>query len=79
MLKTKSITGTADYRTQFWRAMKGSKDYSDTLISGKDESSGAFILPDDFQTRLDADFVGNGILRRLWCQALSGQTSRLDA
>lgn len=53
MLKTKNVTATADYRTQFWNAMKGGKDYSDTLISGKDESSGAFILPDDFQSRLD--------------------------
>lgn len=34
MLKAKSITATADYRAQFWNAMKGSKDYSDTLISG---------------------------------------------
>ena len=64
MLKTKSITATADYRAQFWNAMKGSKEYSDTLISGKDESSGAFLLPDDFQTKLDSKIKDIGIFRK---------------
>lgn len=63
MLKTKSITATADYRTQFWNAMKGGKDYPNTLISGKDDSSGAFILPDDFQSRLDGMVKDIGIFR----------------
>ena len=64
MLKTKNITATADYRTQFWNVMKGGKDYPDTLISGKDESSGAFILPDDFQSKLDGMVKDKSIFRK---------------
>ena len=64
MLKSKNITATADYRTQFWNAMRGSKDYTDTLISGKDDSSGAFILPDDFQSKLDGKVKDISVFRK---------------
>ena len=50
MMNVKNITATGDYKKQFWNAMRGGRDYSEALISGKDDSSGAFILPEDFQT-----------------------------
>lgn len=59
----KKITATNDYTTQFWNAMRGGRDYPEALISGKDDSSGAFILPDDFQSKLDSKVKDIGIFR----------------
>ena len=63
MFNTKKITATDEYRKQFWNAIRGGKDYPETLISGKDDSSGAFILPDDFQSKLDGKVKDIGIFR----------------
>ena len=63
MMNVKNITATGDYKKQFWNAMRGGRDYSEALISGKDDSSGAFILPEDFQSKLDSKVKDIGVFR----------------